>query len=251
MFSNDTSSDVRTEFIDLIADGLEPREATDRLVASYRPDGGEDASDFWLGLALTQHRLGRLLPEVHDEAIRAAEQEDLGRWEPDDRDKRVRAVQKALAQLAEPQPDPKPVRKQAKAHTELLPGQHFLYEFSKGRRVLFRVHDVRDGSPLLTLLRWSDSAPVPTGDQLLRLGQHETDDDRWSPVGVRVFGAKDPRSRITMLPERMPAPQAVKRHWWSRRRAPSPQDDISRFMTTWRSLPKWFTADGRLRTPRG
>jgi hypothetical protein len=34
VFSNDTSSDVRSEFRDLIADGLDAKEATDRLVAA-------------------------------------------------------------------------------------------------------------------------------------------------------------------------------------------------------------------------
>ena len=103
IFSNDTSSDVRTEFRDLIADGLEPREATDRLVASYEPgSGADDAADFWLGLALAQHRLGRLLPDVHRAAVAAAQQEDLRRWEPEDREKRVRAVSKALDELASP-----------------------------------------------------------------------------------------------------------------------------------------------------
>jgi hypothetical protein len=251
VFSNDTSSDVRSEFGDLIADGLDAKAATDRLVASYKPGTGEDPSDFWLGLAVVQHRLGRLLPEVHEQAVLAAQQEDMRRWEPEDRLKRARAVAKALAELAQPQPEVKPVKKDPKSHTDLVPGQHFLYEFAKGRKALFRVQGLQDGdSPRLTLLRWQDSEPVPTGHALLSLGPPDTDDEQRSPVGVWVYGTRDPASRITMLPETMPPPERSKRHWWSRRREPSPYDDIFRPLVAWRSLPKWFTEDGRLLDPR-
>jgi hypothetical protein len=249
IFSNDTSSDVRTEFRDLIADGVGPREATNRRVASYQPGSGEDAVDFWLGLALAQHRLGRLLPDVHQAAVAAAQQEDLSRWQTEDRDKRRQAVAKALAELASEQPPSKAVRKQPKSRTDLLPGQHFVYEFAKGRKVLFRVQALQDGTtPLLTLLRWKDSDPVPSGDELLALGPVE--DELNFPAGVWVYGTSDPSSRITLLPERMPAREPVKRHWWSRPKYPSRYDGIARPLVAWRSLPKWFTADGRLRDPR-
>lgn len=252
VFSNDTASDVRSEFRDLIADGLDASAATDRLVTSYEPGtGGEDQSDFWLGLAVAQHRLGRLLPEVHDQAVQAAQQEDLSRWEAEDRPKRVRAVEKALAELAAPQPAARPVKKEPRSHTDLLPGQHFLYEFAKGRRALFRVQSLLEGTTSnLTLLRWQDAEPVPTGAGLLALGTPDTDDDRRSPVGVWVYGTKDPASRITLLPETMPPPEPGKRHWWSRRREQSQDDDIFCPAVAWRSLPKWFTDDGRLLDPR-
>lgn len=252
VFSNDTSSDVRSEFRDLVADGLDAKAGTDRLVASYKPGtGGEDPSDFWLGLALAQHRLGRLLPEVYEQAVLAAQQEDMGRWEPEDRAKRARAVEKALRELAQPQPEPKPVRKEPESHTGLVRGQHFLYEFAKGRRVLFRVQGIQDGtSPRLTLLRWQDSEPVPTGDALLALSPPDTDDEHRLPVGVWVHGTKDPSNRITFLRETMPPPEPVNRHWWSRRREPWPYDDIFRPLVAWRSLPRWFTEDGRLLDPR-
>lgn len=252
IYSNDTASDVRSEFRDLIADGLDARTATERLVVSYEPGSGvEDASDFWLGLALAQHRLGRLLPEVHEQAKRAAQQEDMRRWEPEDRDKRSRAVEKALLELAQRQPEAKPVRREPESHTDLLPGQHFLYEFAKGRKALFRVERLREGTaPLLTLLQWSDAEPVPTGEELLRLGPPDTEDERRSPVGVWVYGTKDPASRITLLPQTIPPPQPVKRHWWSRRREPLQDDDIFRPLVAWRSLPKWFEEDGRLLDPR-
>lgn len=249
VFSNDTASDVRSGFRELVADGLDVKAATDRLVASFKP--GDDP-DFWLGLALAQHRLGRLLPEVLDRAIAAALHEDLRRWEPEDRPKRERAVEKALRELAQPQPAAKPVRKEPKSQTDLRRGEHFLYEFAKGRRALFRVHVLMDegSSPRLTLLDWRDSDPVPSGDALLALGPPHTDDDARSPVGVWAYGARDPVSRITMLPEVLPPPEKVKRHWWSRRREPSPYDRTYRPLVAWRFLPKWFTEDGRLRDPK-
>jgi hypothetical protein len=187
---------------------------------------------------------------MYEQAVLAAHREDITRWEAEDRVERARAVEKALRELAEPQPDAKPVRRQPENHTELMPGQHFLYEFAKRRRALFRVHGLHDGSsPRLTLLCWQDADPVPSGDVLLALGPPETDDELRSPIGVWVYGSKDPASRITLLPETMPPPQQVTRHWWSRRREPSPDDGILRPLVAWRSLPKWFTEDGRLRVP--
>lgn len=249
VFSNDTSSDVRSEFRELVADGVGPQDATERLLASYS-GSIEDPSDFWLGLALAQHRLGRLLPDVHEQAIQAAQQEDMRRWDPDERERRVRAVQKALAELAQPQPEAKPVRKEPKHHTDLLAGQHLLYEFAKARVALFRVQTVLEDGPRLTLLRWTDSEAVPTGEDLLTLGRQDTDDEIRSPVGVWAYGTKDPSARITLLPEQLPPPELVKRHRWSRRRPPSPYDNIFRPIVAWRSLPKWFTTDGRLRNPK-
>lgn len=252
VFSNDTASDVRSEFRDLIADGVDPQTATDRLVESYQPGSGtEDAADFWLGLALAQHRLGRLLPDVQEAAFRAAEQEDLGRWEEKDRPKRVSAVRKALEELAQPQPEAKPVRNQPKDHRNLEEGQHFLYDFRPGRKVLFRVAEV-DGGPTLTLLAWKDSEPVPTGDALLQLAPAPSFDGRPIGQGFNVYGSKDPSSRITMLPERGPVadhnPPRRRLPWWLRRASRS-QPRPWQPAVSWRALPRWFTDDGEVSDP--
>jgi hypothetical protein len=142
IFSNDTSSDLRSEFREFVADGLDATAATERLIESYQPgEGPEDPTDFWLGLALTQHRLGRLLPEVHASAVSAAAGEDLERWKPTERDKRRKAVAQALAELASPQPQPQPqplpVRVPPAWNTALERGQHLLYEYAPGRRATF------------------------------------------------------------------------------------------------------------------
>ncbi len=245
IFSNDTSSDVRAEFRDLIADGVGPREATDRLVSSYEPGSGEDAVDFWLGLALAQHRLGRLLPDVHQAAVAAAQQEDLSRWQREDRDKRRQAVAKALAELASEQPPSKAARKQPKSRTDLVEGQHFLYSFAPGRQVLFQVRFVQDGCPLIAMLDWRDNDPVPEGEALLGLQAATSADGE--AVRFLAYGAKDPVSRMTLLPERLPPRHPVKRHWWSR---PSvPYEAPKAFVVSWRSLPKWFDENGRVRHP--
>jgi hypothetical protein len=87
IYSNDTSADVRQDFEDLVGEGLSPVDATSRLMAEYGvgrpPDADPDISaDFWLGLALAQHRLGRLLPDVHQAALTAAaDPRELARWE--------------------------------------------------------------------------------------------------------------------------------------------------------------------------
>ena len=252
VFSNDTSSDVRTDFRDYIADGLDPREATDRLMASYEPgSGGEDAADFWLGLALTQHRLGRLLPDVHRAAVEAARQEDLGRWEPEDREKRSRAVSKALGELDTPQPPAKQVRATPKYRTALLEGQHFLYEVDSTLRVLFRVHHVaRQEYAYLTLLDWAEGDPLPTGDALLQARPKVAGGRE---VGFIVYGQQDPAKRITMLPEQRPPWQPPRMKLWPFRRVRwdmPPPDDVRRDYVAWRNLPRWFGRDGTVRDPR-
>lgn len=102
IFSNDLSSDVREEFRDLVADGLSPEAATKALMVEYAIQAPpmadpDDAADFWVGLALAQHRLGRLQPEVHRAAVAAAaDPRELERWPSSDRKKRESALTKAI-----------------------------------------------------------------------------------------------------------------------------------------------------------
>lgn len=240
VFANDLAEDVKADFRALIAEGLAPQAAVERLRRDYKVGNATgDQVDFWLALAVTAHRLGRLLPEVREQAEAAAAAEDLRRWDERDRQARRRVVQRALDLLAEEQPPPKVVRAQPVDATALQPGQHFLYEYREGRRVMFRVQTVLDGTtPLLTLLDWEDDRQVPDGDALVALPVAK--DESGQPLGVGVSGTSDPSSRMTMLD--VPAPQRTSR--W-RRRPSSTGDGILRTFISWRHLPRWLQEHGR------
>ena len=71
IFSDDTASDVRNDFRELIGDGLSPEEATARLMTRYGSivDDPEGGTTFWLGLAVTQWKSGRLQESVKKRAL--------------------------------------------------------------------------------------------------------------------------------------------------------------------------------------
>jgi hypothetical protein len=54
--SDDTASDVRDEFRDLIGEGLSTEQATEKLLSEYASslEDLDDGPPFWLGLAVTQ-----------------------------------------------------------------------------------------------------------------------------------------------------------------------------------------------------
>jgi len=86
IFSDDTASDVRDEFRDLIGEGLSTEQATDKLLRQYAPslDDPDDGPPFWLGLAVTQWKSGRLLERVKEKALEIIDSgADLKRWSGD------------------------------------------------------------------------------------------------------------------------------------------------------------------------
>jgi len=63
IFSDDLAADIRSDFRELIGDGLTPSEATDLLKAEYASSlfDPHEMPVFWIALALTQ-RLGISTP---------------------------------------------------------------------------------------------------------------------------------------------------------------------------------------------
>ena len=71
LFSDDTATDGRDDYRDHVGDGLSGSAATDRLLSEWRstlsdPDEGPV---FWLALAATQWKCGRLEPRVLEKAL--------------------------------------------------------------------------------------------------------------------------------------------------------------------------------------
>ena len=262
VFSNDTSSDVREEFVVLIGDGLTAEDATAQLQASHGvrppPDADPDLSvDFWLALALTQHRLGRLLPWVSDAARAAvADPRELERWDRVTRKRRETALVRAVAKLAEPMPPPRKVKKRVRCETVLEPGQHLIYTLDSGARVMLRVVGVMadDGGryPQVAVLDWHGSQPVPRNPGALRVCPsvvHNSAVGKSSMnrgMGFTLTGNPgDPLDRI----EFVPSPDKSR---FGFRRSSQPFEvpaAISRWGSTWDGLDRWFDPEGAPRSP--
>ena len=63
IFSGDDACDLRDDYCLLVGDGLSGPDATDRLVQKWTPSIEKDpdlAATFWLALAVTQWKCGRL-----------------------------------------------------------------------------------------------------------------------------------------------------------------------------------------------
>src|SRR5579863_1287880 len=99
LFSDDTACDIRDEYRELIADGLDDAEATRRILES-NADAMEDedeATVIWLALAVTQSKLGRLDPAVAGRALQIIDDgADVGRWAEEEGPKKAAQRQAAL-----------------------------------------------------------------------------------------------------------------------------------------------------------
>jgi hypothetical protein len=128
IFSDDTAADTRDAFTDFVAEGLTPAEATNRLIGESADilSDVEDAGIFWLALAATQWKLGRLIKRVRDRAIKVIDSgAELRRWQDNPKSKinqRKKHLARLRSQLLSPQPKPKKLKPFAKSSTDFKPG---------------------------------------------------------------------------------------------------------------------------------
>lgn len=141
---------MRDEFKALIGDGLDPAEATQRLISEWAEvvEDPDDGPVFWLALAATQARLGRLVDEVRDRALAVIESgENLRRWEEDasaaDVAKRRRHLDKLKEELLGEPRSPRKVAKEYVEVTDWQVGQLWAYRLRSGRYLIFRVKERR------------------------------------------------------------------------------------------------------------
>jgi hypothetical protein len=180
IFDDDTACDTRFEYRDLLSHGATGPQATDHMIQNHAtgPDFGGYQLTFWLALAATQSRLGRLEDRVRDKALKIIDSgEDLAAWGqpgPTFLRRRRAALQRLRRRLLGPQPAPMPVKQRWRQTTELQPGQHVLYRRRDGRRMLLRVMDVEHYGactyPMVMVLSWRDGEPLPSGQTLTQLG---------------------------------------------------------------------------------
>ena len=129
VFSDDTACNVRDRYIHFhFGDGLTNTKRQRSSLASGRNrlKNPDEAPVFWLALAGTQWKYGRLEPQVLQQALSAIDGgSDLARWDADSKDcKNRRAVlDKLRAQLTSSQPPAKRVPKRFGSWTKLKAGE--------------------------------------------------------------------------------------------------------------------------------
>jgi hypothetical protein len=193
IFSDDAARDVRDSYLDLLGDGLSGPETTKKLLVEWAAalQDPAQAPVFWLALASTQSKYGRLEPFVLDRALRTIDDgSDLARWDIDSKDYKKRRVvlDRLRAQLTSPQPPARPVSKRFHDSNEWHVGDLIGYRLLSGRFAVLRVighHSDKGGtSPICELLDW-------TGDQLPDLSQFKN-------VGIRKTDQTRPMTQFML-----------------------------------------------------
>jgi hypothetical protein len=176
LFADDTACGVRDEYRDLLMDGLDGPAATDRLLERWK-ESVEDPDEgpvFWLALAATQHKLGRLEARVFERAMAAIDGGlGLERWrEAGALRQRERVLAKTREQLLGPQRAPATLRR-FRDTCQWEAGELIAYRLATGRHVAFRVlgHEThaRGVAPVVELLDWI-GADMPGPDVLRGCG---------------------------------------------------------------------------------
>lgn len=174
IFSDDTAADVRDDYRDLLGDGLEPAAATDALLERMK-DTVEDSDEgpvFWLALALTQHKLGRLEERVKREALRVIDDGlGLDRWReagPAELQKRQAVLAKTRQILVSPQPVAKKLRPRFRDRCEWAAGELVGYHLASGGWIVLHVvgtfpHQNGEGV-VCQILDWCGVAPPAPAD---------------------------------------------------------------------------------------
>lgn len=144
IFQDDTACDLRDEFVELLTEGQTAEAATAELERRYDP--ASDAHDvepvFWIALAATQHRWGRLVPMARDRAIEIIDSgRDLDRFidEGKQRADRARTLARLKADLLGPARPPRSIKPSKKVDTTWQLGEVWRYRLPSGRACLFRV----------------------------------------------------------------------------------------------------------------
>jgi len=144
IFSDDLAADLRDDYRMMIGDGLSGPEATDRLLKEWMPSSDKDpdvAALFWLALAVTQWKCGRLEDRVKKEAIRVIEDGSalhLWRGNPLER-KRAAVLEAAKKQLESPQPPLRKVKKAFRSSCDWEPGELIAYRLLSGSFIVLQV----------------------------------------------------------------------------------------------------------------
>lgn len=221
IFSDDTARDVRGDYQDLLGDGLTGVEATERLLEKWSRSlqDPDESTVFWLALAATQWKCGRLEPRVLHEALKVIDNgTDLARWDAGSADykKRQIVLQKMRTQLRSPQPQLKLFRKRYRDTNEWEVGDLVSYRLLSSRFIIFRIighHTDKGGkSPICEVLDWIGEE-IPEQETLRVLGVLKSNKP-WENGQLmlgRTSAKQRPDARLTRLTTRLTPSQTPRR----------------------------------------
>jgi len=211
LFSDDTALDVRNSYRDCLADGLEGPSATDKVLAEFRDslDDPDDGPPFWLALAATQRRYGRLEQRVRDRALAIIDNgADLARFAENPRLQRTRSqvLKKLRDQLCSPQRPPVKVRPEAQLECDWEPGQIIGFKRDSGEWLTLHVQGIvtegRSRYPVVCILQMpferadevTPETPIQELKQQIRFGPYP---DCFHIIGMKMRDLKSDRIRKT------------------------------------------------------
>lgn len=171
IFSDDNAADIREEYRRLLGDGITAPEATNRLIREWQPSISHDpdlAAVFWLALAVTQWKCGRLEEGVKREAIQVIDSGAAIRaWKGSGEERRRAAVLDATRKsLNEPQPPARKIAKGFRPTCNWEPGDLVAYRLLSGSYIVFQVTDLHTDkggiAPVCEIYDWQGVAlPSP------------------------------------------------------------------------------------------
>lgn len=215
LFSDDTTCSVRDAYRERLADGMDGIAATADLIAQWKVEAldpiDDDALLFWLALAATQWKVGRLEDGVRSKAITIIDSgEDLKRWEEAGTKavtQRRAVLQKLRDQLLSSQPAPKKVRVERPQVPPWSCGDFVSYRLRSGALVILYVEDVLPNSVYCSFLDWVGDS-LPDADTILGLpkrGRPPYSHDQISLYTMRKRGI--PFDRLNVLTVKHLAPK--------------------------------------------
>jgi len=198
IFSDDLAADIRTDFRERIGEGWTPSEATQQLQKEYASslNDPEEMSVFWIALAVTQWKLGRLESRVKKMALKVIDDgTDLARWsDAKSRARREAVLAKTRAELLSDPPPAKPVTRTLKESNRWQIGEMIGFQLQSGKWTMLRVighHEDRGGRfAVCELLDWLGAA-FPSVDRMATLPIKKEN----TPNGVSQFLFQEPRKK--------------------------------------------------------
>ena len=117
LYDNDVAEDIKNTYKEKLQEGKSNEEATDEIISDYEYmlEDVDDAPLFWMALADQQWRLGRLLPNVKEQALKWIEKgADLQVWYDESEklgNQRKKVLEELSFKLNSPQPPEKKIYK--------------------------------------------------------------------------------------------------------------------------------------------
>jgi hypothetical protein len=217
IFSDDVACDIRDRYYDLVGDGFTGQQATDALLEEYREllDDPDAAPLFWLALATTQWRCGRLEPRVQAQALEAIDNgSDLVRLResPQLFKKRQAVLIKLRQNLQSPQPPQKRIPKRFRNTCEWEIGEIIGYRLQSGALAMFRVIDysvdLGGTSPIFEALDWM-GYDIPAREVLESVGIKVGLRDYTQFIVGQASKREQPRDRVLRLGIKLKPAQKV------------------------------------------